>query len=645
MTDPMPPAIWTPTREQIEGTTLWRFMQSLDRGFESYADLWEWSVTDLDGFWLAVWKFFDVASSGAPERALARRTMPFAEWFPGVELSYPEHVFRNRDDDAIAILHAAEDRAAAAVTWGDLRARTARIAAGLRAAGVGRGDRVAAYLPNVPETCAAFLATASLGALWSSAAPEFGVGSVVDRFAQIEPKVLLAADGYFYGGKTFRRGEAIETLRGALPTVEQIFVLPYVGDHGNWDKLELDTNALEFERVPFDHPLWILYSSGTTGLPKAIVQGQGGILLEHLKTLLLHFDLQADDRLFWFTTTGWMMWNLLVGGLLAEAPIVLFDGSPGFPNLDRLWDLAEETGTTCFGTSAAFISSCMKSGVHPKRGRQLAKLRAVGSTGSPLSPDGFRWVRDELGSGVWLFSTSGGTDVCTAFVGGVPILPVREGELQARSLGARVEAFDESGRPVVDQVGELVLTEPLPSMPLFLWNDDEEGTRYRETYFDAYPGVWRHGDWIRITREGGAVIYGRSDATINRGGVRIGTSEIYRCVLANPDVLDAIVVDIPREGTDGWMLLFVVTSNGELGEELPGKLKSEIRTGCSPRHVPDEIHRIAEVPRTLSGKALEIPVKRILMGTPPEQAASLESLANPASLQPFVDMAREANYR
>ncbi|HET8606119.1 MAG TPA: acetoacetate--CoA ligase [Gaiellaceae bacterium] len=634
--------IWEPPAELAESSRLARYLG--DRGFATYDELWRWSVTDLEGFWGSLWDEFSVQASRPYERVLGRRAMPGAEWFPGAELSYVEHVFRGRDEDAVALVHASELRPLAETTWGELRALTASIRAGLAARGVGRGDRVVAYMPNIPETIAAFFACASLGAVWSSCSPDFGARSVVDRFAQIEPKVLLAVDGYRYGGRDFDRRDTLAQLEREIPSLEHVAVLPYLGADGNWDEL-LCEGELEFAQLPFDHPLWVLYSSGTTGLPKAIVHGQGGILLEHLKKLHLHADLRPGDRFFWFTTTGWMMWNFLVGGLLTDAAIVLYDGSPATPSLDRLWDLAAAAGITCFGTSAAFIGACAKAGVEPARGRDLSRLRAVGSTGSPLSTDGFHWVYEHVGPDTWLFSTSGGTDVCSAFVGGVPILPVYEGELQARSLGAKVEAFDEQGRPVIGEVGELVLTEPLPSMPLYLWGDPD-GERYRESYFDVYPGVWRHGDWIEITERGTAIIYGRSDSTINRGGVRMGTAEIYRAVLASEAVLDALVVDLPREGTAGWMPLFVVLRDGA---ELDGALKKEIRRrvrdDCSPRHVPDEIRQVAEIPRTLSGKILEVPVKRILMGQPPEQVASRDSLANPRALDYFAELAATSSSR
>jgi acetoacetyl-CoA synthetase len=489
-------------------------------------------------------------------------------------------------------------------------------------------------MPNIPETTAAFLACASIGAVWSSCSPDFGVPSVIDRFAQIEPKILLTVDGYTYGGKQIDRRADIAVLEAALPSVQQSFMLPYLGDEGNWADLPRP-GELTFEQLPFDHPLWVLYSSGTTGLPKAIVHGQGGILIEHLKKLHLHMDAKPADRLFWFTTTGWMMWNLLVGGLLTDAAIVLYDGNPAYPDLNRLWDLAADAGITCFGTSAAYIAACLKANVKPRAGRDLSKLRSVGSTGSPLSPDGFRWVYDGLGD-VWLFSTSGGTDVCSAFVGGVPTLPVYDGELQARSLGAKVESFDEEGNALIGQVGELVLTEPLPSMPLFLWGD-VDGSRYYESYFSMYPGVWRHGDWIEITERGTAIIYGRSDSTINRGGVRMGTSELYSAALAVPEVVDALAVDLPRDGTPGWLVLYVVLTQGaRLDNALVDRIKTRIRENCSPRHVPDEITAVPAVPRTLSGKLLEVPVKRILMGAEPSTVASRDSLANPEALDWFV---------
>jgi acetoacetyl-CoA synthetase len=635
-----PPIVWEPSEERIASATITRYREWLNetRGLalEDYTELWRWSVGELEEFWTSIWEFFDVEASGPYERVLTAREMPGADWFPGARLSYAEHVFRGRADDDVAIRHASELRPLGEWTWGELRAQAGAVAAALREAGVEAGDRVAAYLPNIPETIAAFLGCASIGATWSSCAPEFGVRSVVDRFAQIEPKVLLTVDGYRYGGRDFDRGETIAALERELPTVRQTLVLPYLAG-GDW---ELPAAELEFARLPFDHPLWVLYSSGTTGLPKAIVHGQGGILLEHLKKLRLHLDARAGDRLFWFTTTGWMMWNFLVGGLLSEASVVLFDGNPAYPDLGTLWDLADAAGITSFGTSAGYIAACQKADLQPRAGRDLSRLDSVGSTGSPLAPEGFDWVRDRLGEDVWLFSTSGGTDVCTAFVGGVPTLPVYRGELQARALGAKVEAWSEDGRPLVGEVGELVITEPMPSMPLYLWGD-EDGSRYRESYFSTFPGIWRHGDWIEITERGTAIITGRSDATINRGGVRMGTSELYRSVLALDEVLDALVVDVP-DGEGSRMTLFVVLRDGTaLDEGLEAEIRRRIREDCSPRHVPDAVLAAPEIPRTLSGKILEVPVKRLLMGAPPDEVTSRDALANPEALDWFAGLVAE----
>ncbi|OLE38772.1 MAG: acetoacetate--CoA ligase [Actinobacteria bacterium 13_1_20CM_3_68_9] len=652
--------LWEPSPESVERATLTRYMRWLEakrgRSFGDYQALWGWSTTELEEFWASIWDFFEVEASAPYSEVLAERVMPGARWFGGAKLSYPQHIFRGRRDADVAVLHASELRPLGELRWGELREQVARAAAGLQGLGVQRGDRVVAYLPNVPETLVAFLATTSLGAVWSSCSPDFGASSVVDRFAQIEPKVLFCVDGYRYNGKDFDRMDTVAGLQREMPTLEHTVVLPYLDPAPNLSRLQsaiawaelLATGPdveLRFEQVPFDHPLWVLYSSGTTGLPKAIVQGHGGILLEHLKKLHLHVDAQEGDRIFWFTTTGWMMWNFLVGALLTRASVVLYDGSPGHPDMGVLWDLAERTRMTCFGTSASYVAACIKAEVEPSQGRDLGRLRAVGSTGSPLSPEGFEWVYEHVGRDTWLFSTSGGTDLCTAFVGGVPLLPVYRGELQGRSLAAAVYAFDEQGNAVVDQVGELVITEPMPSMPLFLWGD-EDGSRYRASYFEHYPGVWRHGDWIEITSRGTAVIYGRSDSTINRQGVRMGTSEIYRAVQGVPEVLDALVVDVPRPGTDGWMPLFVVLEpKTSLDERLAGEIKRRIREQCSPRHVPNQIFQIDEVPRTLSGKVLEVPVKRILTGTPPAQAASRDSLANPDSLDYFVDLAARLEER
>jgi acetoacetyl-CoA synthetase len=656
--------LWTPSPEMVSGARMSTFMEWVNerhtRKFATYAELWEWSVTEIEQFWGDIWEYCDVRASAPHERVLASREMPGARWFEGAQLNYAQNMLAERKSDDTAVLHASELRPLAELSWRELSAQVAAAAEGLRSLGVGRGDRVAAYMPNIPETLVAFLACASIGAIWSCAAPEFGARSVIDRFAQIEPKVLLVVDGYRHGGKDFDRSEALQTILSGLPTVSRTVMLAYLSSSPaltglpgalTWAELMQrgDGAPERFEQVPFDHPLWVLYSSGTTGLPKAIVHGHGGILLEQLKKSRLHLDLHRGDRMFWFTTTGWMMWNFLVGCLFADAAIVLYDGSPAHPDLGALWSLAEQTAITCMGLSAGFLMSCEKAGIEPGRDYDLSALRSIGSTGSPLPPEGFHWVYEHVNRNIWLFSTSGGTDVCTAFVGGCPLLPVYEGEIQCRALGCAVESWDEDGRSLVNELGELVLTQPLPSMPIFLWGDHLSGAkglvgeRYRESYFDMYPGIWRHGDWIRITSRGGAVIYGRSDSTINRQGVRMGTSEIYRATAAVDAVVDALVVDVPRDGAEEelWMILFVVLREGvTLDEQLEAFIKRRVREDCSPRHVPNEILQIAEVPRTLSGKVLEVPVKRILMGAAAGEAASVESLANPRSLDYFVELGR-----
>jgi acetoacetyl-CoA synthetase len=638
------PVMWTPSPQRVQRANLTQYMSWLKErqglAFEDYEALWRWSVTELEPFWASIWDYFGVQASQPYERVLGSREMPGAQWFTGARLNYAEHAFAGRRDQDLAIVFA-DERGGGEWTWGVLREETERIAEGLRELGVEPGDRVAAYMPNAPETVAAFLAVASIGAIWSSCSPDFGARGVLDRFAQIEPKVLLAVDGYVYQGRLHDRREALAQVRDGLPSLRHTVVLSRLAEGGvegtiDWGRLRAIRAELRCEQVSFAHPLWVLYSSGTTGLPKAIVQGHGGILVEQLKKLHLHIDLHAGDRIFWFTTTGWMMWNFLLGCLLTSATIVLYDGSPAHPDTDALWELAARTGITCLGTSAGYISTCAKQGVKPAHGRDLSALQSVGSTGSTLPPEGFDWIYEELDPDTWLFSTSGGTDVCTAFLGGCPLLPVRRGELQCRALGASVQAFDEQGKPVIGRLGELVITEPMPSMPLRFWNDPGD-RRYRESYFSVYPGIWRHGDWIEITPRGSATLHGRSDATINRGGVRMGSSEIYRAVLALPEVQDALVVDV-----DGWMPLFVTLRDGvSLDEELTAQIKRRVREDCSPRHVPNEIFAVGAIPRTRTGKVLEVPVKRILMGTPPERAASRDALADASALDPFVALAQQ----
>ena len=646
--------LWEAGEDVKRAANITRYMQWLKRekglNFQTRDDLWQWSVDHLEDFWASLWEYFHIQASSPYSAVLLERKMPGAKWFSGATLNYAEHVFRNATSSRPALLFRSERHAMVEVSWSELQQKVASIAQSLRAMGVQRGDRVVAYMPNIPETLMAFLACASMGATWSSCSPDFGTNSVIDRFKQIEPKVLFAVDGYQYGGKTFDRRPIIAELQQSLPTLEKTVLVPYlfadaqsaVEDLSNavtWQELLKQPSEIVFEQVPFDHPLWVLYSSGTTGLPKAIVQGHGGILLEHLKSLTLDMDLKPQDRFFWFTTTGWMMWNLLIGGLLADTMILLYDGSPGYPDSGTLWQFAEDSGMTFFGASAAYIASCMKAEIEPGKMYDLSKLRAIGSTGSPLPPEGFQWIYEHVKRNIWLASVSGGTDVCSAFVGGSVLLPVYAGELQCRSLGAKVEAFDEQGKPLVDELGELVITEPMPSMPLFFWNDPD-GKRYQESYFETYPGIWRHGDWIMVTSRGSAVIYGRSDSTINRQGIRMGSSEIYRIVEGLPEVLDSLIVGVELPGGNYYMPLFVVLKDGvELDDALKAKIKGRLRSGISPHHVPDEVIAIPAVPRTLSGKKLEVPVKKLFMGVPVEKAISTDAMSNPQSIEYFLEFA------
>ena len=648
------PVLWAPSRQDVARANITRYLAWLKTrkglAFDSYDALWRWSVTDLEAFWGSLWEFFAIKARRPYTRVLEDRRVFGARWFPGAELNYAEHALARRDGHP-AVIFRSEDRPLTTLTYVDLSRQVATIATALKGLGVRRGDRVAAYMPNIPEAVVAFLAVASLGAVWSSCPPEFGIRSVVERFRQIEPRILFAVDGYRYGGRPYDRLGDVAEIQRQLPTLAAAVLVPYLHSHPAaealrdvrmWPDLLASPEAppLTFEPVPFDHPLWIVYSSGTTGLPKAIVHGHGGVVLELLKTLSLHLDLGPEDRFFWFSTTGWMMWNFLVTGLLVGATVILYDGSPAYPDMGALWRLAADTRMTYFGTSAPYVLSCMKAGLTPAKEFRLDALRAVGSTGAPLTPEGFRWVYERVKADLLLGSISGGTDVATAFVLSCPLLPVRAGEIQCRGLGAKVEAFDAKGRSVIDEVGELVIAEPLPSMPVFFWNDPGMA-RYRASYFDVYPGVWRHGDWIRITPQGGCVIYGRSDSTLNRAGVRMGTSEFYRVIEEMPEVLDSLVVDTGRLGRDGELFLFLVLRPGvNLDKALRTRIAEKLRRELSPRHVPDEMFAVEAVPRTLNGKKLEVPVKRILTGGPAAAAVSMDALSNPASLGFFVELAK-----
>ncbi len=650
---PAPRLLWTPSQALQDSSNIRAYMGWLEtrRGlrFNTYDDLWRWSVADLEAFWESLWEYFQIRSATPYTRVLSSHEMPGARWFEGATLNYVEHVFRRATPDHPAALFQSERQPLTPISWAELERQVASVAAALRGLGVGPGDRVVGYVPNIPQALVAFLAAAGLGAIWSSCSPDFGSPSVIDRFKQIEPKVLVAVDGYQYGGKPFDRRAVVAEIQAALPTLEATIFVPYLdpgaapeGLSGRilaWEAALATPGELGYELVPFEHPLWVLYSSGTTGLPKPIVQSQGGILIQHLKELHLHLNLKPGDRFFWYTTTGWMMWNLLIGGLLVGATVLLYDGSPAYPDMGVLWRFAEESRMTFFGASAGYITALMKSDVEPGRQYDLSALVGMGSTGSPLPPEGFEWVYEHVKPDLWLASISGGTDVCGCFIAGAPILPVYSGELQCRALGVNAQAYDADGNSVIGVMGELVVTEPMPSMPIYFWNDPD-GRRYRESYFEMYPGTWRHGDWVVINERGGVVIYGRSDSTINRQGVRMGSSEIYRVVEGLPEVLDSLVVDLEGLGGASYMPLFVVLREGvELDAALERKIKEAIRAALSPRHVPDAIIAVPDVPRTLSGKKLEVPVKKILMGVPVERAANPDSLRNPELLPFFVDLA------
>ncbi|MDX8032289.1 acetoacetate--CoA ligase [Lentzea sp. BCCO 10_0856] len=645
MTDTDVELLWRPDPTRDNGMTAFRsWLAGRDQNFPDYESLWEWSVSDLEGFWGAVASYFDVQFHTPPERVLGSAEMPGAQWFPGVTLNYAEHALRRGGDDDLAVIFHREDGVTSSLTFAALRSRVAAFRAALASLGVSSGDRVVALVPNAPEALIAFLAAASLGATWSSCSPDFGARAVADRFTQISPTVFVAVSGYVYNGRSFDCRPVVEEIRSQIPSLRATVLINYL-DNGSSlpDTLSfselLETNAgatLEFTPVPFDHPLWVLYSSGTTGLPKGIVQGHGGIVLEHLKMLGLHSDLGPGDRFFWFTTTGWMMWNYLVGALMVGTTIVLYDGSPAYPSLNTLWHLAEQHRVTYFGTSAPYVQSCLKEGIEPSARYDLTGLRVVGSTGAPLTPEGFRWIASAVGKDVQIASVSGGTDLCTAFVTASPDRPVWLGELSCRALGAAVHAFDEAGAALDDAVGELVITKPMPSMPVFFWGDTD-GSKLRDAYFDTYPGIWRHGDWIRITPRGSAVIYGRSDSTLNRGGVRMGTSEFYRVVESVPGVVDSLVIDTSGV-SEGELLCFVVLDGVTLADVEP-LLRQELRTSLSPRHVPNRFVAVAEIPRTLNGKKCEVPVKKILAGADPDKAVSRGALRNPESLQPFLELA------
>jgi acetoacetyl-CoA synthetase len=645
--------LWSPPADVRETTQLGRFLDFLHDGrskdFAGYDELWRWSVSDLEGFWSSIWDFFGVQAQTPYEQVLASREMPGAEWFTGARLNYAEHmVGTDEDTDKVAIIARSQTRDPFEVTFGDLREQVAAARAGLQRLGVGPGDRVVAYLPNIPETLVAFLATASLGAIWASCAPEFGPRAVIDRFATVEPKVMLAVAGYRYGEKPIDRRPEVAEVRAALPTLEHLVHVPYIGGEDDelpealdWEQLLAESGSLEFDPVPFDHPLYVLFSSGTTGLPKAIVHRHGGILVEHLKNQGLSWDLGPGDRLMWFTTTAWMMWNALVSTLLLRASVVMLDGNPMYPDISAQWRLAEELRPTLMGAVPAMLMGCRKAGID-LHDLDLSSIRQLAAAGSPLPAEGFDWVYEQLGPEVLLNVGSGGTDVCTGLVQGSPMQPVYRGEIAGRCLGVDAEAYGPDAKPVVDELGELVIQSPMPSMPAGFWNDPD-GSRYRSTYFDFFPGVWRFGDWIMFSERGSCVVSGRSDATLNRGGVRLGTGEFYAVVEDLDEVTDSLVVHLEDPGGGpGELILFVSLGEGEqLDEELRGRIATALRAALSPRHVPDTVEAVPTIPRTMTQKKLELPVKRILLGDPAEKVASRDALADPDAIEAFVDYAAQ----
>jgi len=654
--------LWSPSAGQIERSSLTAYLNWLahhrGRRFDGYQALWQWSVDDLEGFWQSIWDYFQVRSSASPSAVLGEPGMPGAQWFPGARLNFAEHILRNERPGADALLYLSEDRALQGLPWSEFAGRVRTLATALRELGVRPGDRVVAYLPNGPEAVIAFCASAAIGAIWASCSPDFGSRGVLDRIQQLQPKVLFAVDGYRYGGKVFDRREEVVRIADALPELEQLVLVPalFPAWHAErpgarrWDELfqRPPVAAVDFqcEQLPFEHPLWVLFSSGTTGLPKAIVHSQGGILLEQLKALHLHMDLRAGDTAFFFSTTGWMMWNTLVSSLLCGVRPVLYDGNPTWPGPDVLWRMVQDSGANFFGASPSYVELMKQHGIVPGERFDLSALRAVMPVGSPVSPECAAWFYRNLKADLWLATGSGGTDICSGLVSGVPTLPVRAGEIQARALGVAVQAFDEQGRAVVGEVGELVVTRPMPSMPVRFWGDPQD-SRYRESYFDLYPGVWRHGDFFRLEAHGGCQVLGRSDATLNRYGIRIGTAEIYRALEQLEAIRDALIVNLDLPGGGFFMPLFVALREGvELDEALRRRIAECLRCECTPRHVPDKVYAVADIPTTLTGKKMEVPVRRILMGHPVEKAANRSAMRNPAALDFFVDYARtQADYR
>ncbi|MEM9720914.1 MAG: acetoacetate--CoA ligase [Bacteroidota bacterium] len=642
--------LWTPSQEFVEQSNLAVYQRWLaqQKGleFHSYSELWQWTVEDLPSFWGSLWEYFQIVHGQTFDEVLSQDNMPNVEWFSGATVNYAAQVFQNRSQERPALIFQNEE-GRSELSWETLEKKVRAVQAFLIQNGIGKGDCVAAYLPNIPEAIICFLAVNSIGGVWSCCSPDFGVDTVIERFAQIQPRLLITVDGYRYGGKSFSRLPEVEKIKGGLPSLERCVFIPYL-DSGaslssaqDWDEVlnTVTTGSLAFTFVPFDHPIWVLYSSGTTGKPKAITHSHGGVLIEHLKYLSFHNDVHPGERFFWFTTTGWMMWNFLQASLLVGATPVLFDGSPGYPSLEVLWRMTSELSIQHFGTSAPFLTTCMKQGLDIGATWDVSKLRSIGSTGAPLPPEAFEWVYNQVSDSVWLCSMSGGTDVCTAFVGGNPYMPVQKGRIQSRALGCALYGYDDAGSRIEESLGEMVIEQPMPSMPIYFWNDPDN-KRYTKSYFDMYSGKWRHGDWIYLYADGSLIIQGRSDATLNRKGIRIGTAEIYRIVDKIPGIQDSLILNLEQEGGEDVMPLFVVLKEGfKLTDELQSQIKRELKSQGSPRHVPDLIYTVPDIPYTLSGKKMEVPVKKVLMKMHSTHTMNLDAIRNPEAMDYFLKQA------
>ena len=646
--------LWEPSEDFKSKTVIVRYMKWLEEHkqlkFTDYESLRLWSVNHIEDFYESIWEFFNIHSNTPYKQVLDSHKMPGAKWFEGATLNYAEHVFRSKNSENPAIISESETRPLTELSWFELEQQVAKMAAYLRASGVKKGDRVVAYMPNIPETAVAFLAASSMGAVWSAASPDFGTDSVVDRFQQISPTVLFCVDGYTYDGKRFSRVEEVATIKSQIDSIEHVIMLDYMGFANNakvesliyWQNaMDNDASEIIFESLDFDHPLWVVYSSGTTGIPKAITHSHGGVLVENYKYMGLLGNIQRGDRYFWYSTTGWVMWNMIFGVMLSGGTAIVYDGNPAFGGIGKLWSIVEHAQATVFGGGAAYFISCMKAGIHPAKEYKLDALQAIGSTGSPLPIEAFEWIYQAVKEDVWLYSASGGTDIVSAFVGSCPLLPVVAGEIQCRELGVDVHAFDDDGNSVINEVGEMVITKPMPSMPIYFWND-KDNERYIDSYFDMFPGYWQHGDWMSVSDRGSVVIAGRSDSTLNRGGIRIGTSEVYRGVDHVDEIIDSLVVSLEIGNGQYYMPLFVQLKEGlSLNDDIIQKIKASLIENFTRRHVPDEVFQVDEIPFTMTGKKLETPIKKILLGFDLEKSVNRDAMKNPKSIDYFIEFSKK----